>query len=139
MGFNLITKYPRADYICIDEAEIRLAAHDNSSEVEQLLINLTNKLGCHRAVVTRGHLGSLVYANSGGFISAPVFSREAVDRIGAGDAYFSITSPCVAAQFPSDLIGFIGNAVGALAIRIIGNRSSVEPVQLFKYITTLLR
>ena len=139
MGFNLVTKYPRADYMCIDEVEIRLAAHDSSSEVESLLVDITRKLGCHRAVVTRGHLGSLVFANGGGFISAPVFSREAVDRVGAGDAYFSITSPCVAAELPTDVIGLIGNAVGALAIRIVGNRSSVEPVPLFKYITTLLR
>jgi len=139
MGFNLITKYPRADYVCIDETEIRLAAHDSSGEVENLLVDITRKLECHRAVVTRGHLGSLVYANGGGFISAPVFSREAVDRVGAGDAYFSITSPCLAAGFPIDVVGFIGNAVGALAIRIVGNRSSVEPVSLFKYVTALLK
>jgi len=139
MGFNLITKYPRADYICIDEAEIRLATHDNVSQLEGLLIRITEKLDCHRAVVTRGHLGSLVYADGSGFLATPVFSREAVDRIGAGDAYFSITSPCVAAQFPAELIGFIGNAVGALAIRIVGNRSSVEPVPLFRYVTTLLK
>jgi len=139
MGFNLITKYPRADYICIDEAEIRLATHDSVNQLEGLLIRITEKLNCHRAVVTRGHLGSLVYADGSGFLATPVFSREAVDRIGAGDAYFSITSPCVAAQFPAELIGFIGNAVGALAIRIVGNRSSVEPVPLFRYVTTLLK
>jgi len=107
--------------------------------LESLLVKITEKLDCNRAVVTRGHLGSLVYADEGSFLAAPVFSREAVDRIGAGDAYFSITSPCVAAQFPSELIGFVGNAVGALAIRIVGNRSSVEPVPLFRYVTTLLK
>ena len=139
IGFNLINKYPRADYICIDELEIRLATHDNVSQVEGLLVKITKKLRCHRAVVTRGHLGSLVYVNDGGFSAIPVFSREAVDRIGAGDAYFSITAPCVAADFPAELTGFIGNAVGALAIRIVGNRSAVKPVPLFKYITALLK
>lgn len=138
-GFNLITKYPRADYVCLDELEIRLATHDNASQLENLVVGITQRLDCHRAVITRGHLGSLVYADDNGFFAIPVFSREAVDRIGAGDAYFAITSPCAAAQFPPDLIGFIGNAVGALKIRIVGNRSAVEPVPLFKYITTLLK
>lgn len=139
MGFNLITKYPRADYVCLDEVEIRLATHDNASQLKNLVVGITQRLECHRAVVTRGHMGSLVYSDDNGFFSVPVFSREAVDRIGAGDAYFAVTSPCVAAQFPPDLVGFIGNAVGALKIRIVGNRSSVEPVPLFKYITTLLK
>jgi rfaE bifunctional protein nucleotidyltransferase chain/domain len=139
MGFNLITKYPRADYVCLDETEIRLATHDCTGQLENLLIGITQRLDCRRAVVTRGHLGSLVYSDDNGFFSTPVFSREAVDRVGAGDAYFAITSPCVAAQFPMDLVGFIGNAAGALKIRIVGNRSPVEPVPLFKYITTLLK
>jgi sugar/nucleoside kinase (ribokinase family) len=89
--------------------------------------------------VTQGHLGSLVYNQDNGVIEVPVFSREVVDRVGAGDAFFSVTSLCVAAGFPDELIGFIGNAVGALAIRIVGNRSPVEPVSLFKYIRTLLK
>ena len=69
----------------------------------------------------------------------PVRSREFVDRIGAGDAYLSVTAPCAAAGYPADVIGFIGNAVGALAVRIIGNRTPVEPVPLFKFITALLK
>ncbi|MBM3131630.1 MAG: cytidyltransferase, partial [Chloroflexi bacterium] len=140
IGFNLITKYDRADFVCLDEIEIRLAMHDNLRPVEDLLVRVTGELGCHRLIVTRGHLGSLVYANQdGGFYPIPVFSRDAVDRMGAGDAYFAITSPCVAAQFPPEVVGFIGNAVGALKIRIVGNRSPVEPLPLFKYIATLLK
>jgi len=30
LGYNLITKYPRADYICIDAAEAHLAVSDES-------------------------------------------------------------------------------------------------------------
>jgi hypothetical protein len=38
-----------------------------------------------------------------------------------------------------NIVGFIGNAVGAIKVLIVGNRSSVEPTPLFKYITTLLK
>jgi hypothetical protein len=37
------------------------------------------------------------------------------------------------------MVGFIGNAVGALAVRIVGNRTAVEPVPLFKFINALLQ
>ena len=31
IGYNLITKYKSADYICIDEPEFRLAMHDKNT------------------------------------------------------------------------------------------------------------
>jgi sugar/nucleoside kinase (ribokinase family) len=62
-----------------------------------------------------------------------------VDRIGAGDAFFSITSPCAYKKTPMEVVGFVGNAVGAMKVLIVGNRSSVEPVPLFKYIGTLIK
>jgi len=138
-GFNLITKYPHADYICIDEPEMRLACHDRVSDLRLLIKQTAEKLGSKRAAVTRGHLGSLTYEGSGHFFETPVFSSKIVDRIGAGDAYLSVTAPCVAAGMPMELVGFIGNAVGALAVRIVGNRSAVEPVSLKKFITALLK
>src|SRR6202040_4352074 len=32
-GFNLVTKYPRADFVCIDDPEARLAVADRYSPV----------------------------------------------------------------------------------------------------------
>jgi len=138
-GFNLITKYPRADYVCIDEPEIRLATSDKFENLEKLVMDIAGQLHCGRVTVTRGHNGSLGYEAGKGFFESPVFSREVVDRVGAGDAYLAVTSPCVAAGYPMDVVTFVGNAVGALAVRIVCNRESIEPVPLFKFITALLR
>jgi rfaE bifunctional protein nucleotidyltransferase chain/domain len=138
-GYNLITKYPRVDYVCIDEPEVRLAAHDRNGPMEDIILRIAKDLGAGRVSITRGHRGSITYAERDGFCEVPVLSREVVDRIGAGDAYLAITAPCVAAGYPMDLVGFIGNAVGALAVRIIGNRTPVEPVGLFKFMTALLK
>jgi len=92
-----------------------------------------------RVVITGGHRGSFAYSKEEGLIKIPVFSEDIVDRIGAGDAYFSITSPCVAKGYPMELVGFIGNAVGALAVKIIGNKKSIEPEALYKFVNTLLK
>lgn len=139
LGFNLITKFRHADYVCIDEPEIRFACHDRFSDTEKLVLNISKKLDCDKIIVTRGHKGSLAYTRKGGFAGIPVFSKEVVDRIGAGDAYFSVTSPCVFKNTPMEAVGFIGNAVGAMKVLIVGNRSPIEPTPLFKYITTLLK
>ena len=139
VGFNLITKYPRADYVCIDDPEMRLAHHDRFGDMKNLMKKTASQLKAKYVTVTRGHLGSLVYSTKNGFAETPILSNEVVDRVGAGDAFLGVTAPCVAAGFPPDLIGFIGNAVGALAVRIVGNRTPVESVPLMKFIATLLK
>ncbi|MEW6087939.1 MAG: PfkB family carbohydrate kinase [bacterium] len=139
LGFNLITKVNKADFICIDEPEARLACHDKTSNIERLIVDLSKKTNCDKIIITRGHKGSLAYSEKEGFCEIPVFSKDVVDRIGAGDAFFSIAAPCACNNSPMDITGFVGNAVGALKVLIVGNRSSVEPIPLFKYITTLLK
>jgi sugar/nucleoside kinase (ribokinase family) len=62
-----------------------------------------------------------------------------VDAIGAGDAFFAFTGPCFASGMGQDLVSFIGNAVGSLAVQIICNRESVKTVDLLKFITRLLK
>lgn len=69
----------------------------------------------------------------------PTLAHEIVDTVGAGDAFLSLTSPCVARGEHGDFIGFVGNAAGALAVRILGNKESVEPQALYRYISTLLK
>lgn len=139
LGYNLITKFSSADYICIDEPEIRLACHDRTSNLKTLIMSISKKLNCKKIIITRGHKGSLVYDRKKGFAEIPVFSQEVVDRMGAGDAYFSVTSPCVFKNNPMDMVGFIGNAVGAMKVLIVGHRASIEPVPLYKYISALLK
>ena len=138
-GFNLVSKYPRADYVCIDEPEIRLALSDKYGNLEDMMIKVAERMNCKRITVTQGHKGSIGYQPDQGFFEVPVLSKEVVDRIGAGDAYLAVTSACVAAGFPMDVVGFIGNAVGALAVRIVCNREPVDPVPLYKFITALLK
>ena len=137
-GFNPITKYPRADFFCIDEPEIRIASGDRLSPIETLLPQIAARVGARRAIVTRGHKGCLALDENGTLHPIRVLSGKVVDRVGAGDAFLSLAAPCAAAGLPMDLVGFIGNAVGALAVGIVGNRSSVEPSALKKFIKTLM-
>ncbi len=139
-GYNPITKYWRANYFCLDEPELRLAFGDRYSDINQLLKNFTQHISPDAITVTRGHLGSVTFdvANQS-FFEAPVLSQKIVDTTGAGDAFLAITAPCVAAGIPMDLVPFIGNAIGALAVGYLGNRSAIEEAPLYKFITALLK
>ena len=65
--------------------------------------------------------------------------QQVVDTVGAGDAFLSITAPIAAKGTDMDLVGLIGNAVGAMKVGTVGHRKSVEKIPLMKYITALLR
>jgi rfaE bifunctional protein kinase chain/domain/rfaE bifunctional protein nucleotidyltransferase chain/domain len=139
IGFNLVTKYPRANCICVDEMELRFALHDKFEDLRSLLKRAYKSLGCENIIATRGSLGSLSYSTSGGFHECPAFSYRVVDAIGAGDAFFAFISPCFAAGLPQDFVSFIGNAAGSLAVQIVCNREPVGFVDLIKFITRLLK
>jgi bifunctional ADP-heptose synthase (sugar kinase/adenylyltransferase) len=138
-GFNLITKYPRADYICIDEEEMRLANHSRRGLLADLVARTGQRMSSQVASVTQGARGALTWTPAGGVVHTPAFSSQVVDSVGAGDAYLSVTALCARAGYRPELIGFIGNCVGALAVRIVGNRPPVEPGPLYEFIATLLR
>ncbi len=139
IGFNLVTKYPYADCVCIDEMELRFAAHDKLSDLRTLAKDIHSRLKCRQIIITRGSFGSLSYTKKDGFHETPAFSYRVVDAIGAGDAFFSFIAPCFAKGFAQDLVSFVGNAAGSLAVQIVCNREPVNFVDLVKFITRLLK
>jgi rfaE bifunctional protein nucleotidyltransferase chain/domain len=139
-GYNLITKYRRADYVCIDAPEARLATGDRFSPVPELASRLANRyVECPRLIITQGRGGCVTYEQGSASHTIPAFARRVVDTIGAGDAFFVVTAPLVAAGGSMHQIGFIGNVVGALKVQIIGHRRPVDKPSLIKSITGLLK
>ena len=84
IGFNMVTKYPRANCVCIDELELRFAAHDKFSDLRHLAKNVYNQIGCEHIIATRGWHGSLCYSRKDGYHETPAFAYRVVDAIGAG-------------------------------------------------------
>lgn len=137
-GFNAVTHYERADFVSIDEPELRIAARDKHGDIPTLAQRIRKQLKSGTFLVSRGAKGSVVLAGDG-WHEAPALARRIVDRVGAGDALFAVTSPCVFRDVQPDVVCFIGNCVGALAVEIVGNKEPVAPVTLFKFIQTLLK
>lgn len=131
IGYNLITKYPRADYIVIDEPEARLAAADRDGHIEDVMHKLAHGR-CERFVVTHGKHGAYGY-DHGRFMHAPTYSGVPLDTMGAGDAFLAVTAPMAKTGSMEDLL-LIGNAAGALKTQIIGHRKPVTKEALIEFI-----
>ena len=139
LGFNPITRYRHADYACIDEPEVRLATRVKFEDLRTVGLRLRDELGARALMVTWGPRGSIMFDRETGIHESPALSVNIVDRIGAGDAFFAATAPCMYSGYPSDLVSFVGNCVGALKVAIVCNREPVDPVSLFKFIQHLLK
>jgi len=138
-GFNTISRYPRADYVCLARHEIALEERNRQGDIREMILNVSRRLACGQIVVTCGKDGSVSYNEHEGFVEVPAFAHQVVDRMGAGDAVLSLTSLCVAQRAPMEVVGLIGNIVGAQAVATLGHRTAIERVPLFKFIESLLK
>ncbi len=137
-GFNFITKYPRGDFVCINELEARLAMQDDTSKIEEILIALHKRLSAKKMIVTLGNSGSLAYEEGTELIKTPILSNDVIAPVGAGDAFLAFSAPCAAANFSLELVALIGTMTSSIAVNILGNKSSVERDDLFKHLGYLL-
>jgi len=139
-GFNLATRYPRADYVCIDAPEARLAVGDKFGDVRTAVIHeLARRIDCKKIAITHGALGCYVFGDGEHPKHVPAFTKSVVDSIGAGDAFFAVTAPIVAAGGSMEDVGIVGNASGAIKVGIVGHRNFVGREPLLKYLTALMK
>ncbi len=135
-GKNLITKYTRADVFALDQKELGLAFSDYQQSEGDALRRLAKHFGSS-GWLTQGSQGATSVEKSV-LKACPAFTLKVKDTIGAGDAFFAVASLSAAAAAPIELGAFMGNIAGALAANIVGNKESVEKVNVLKYAATLL-
>ncbi|MBF0187524.1 MAG: adenylyltransferase/cytidyltransferase family protein [Magnetococcales bacterium] len=139
-GYHAITRYPRADFVSLNEPELRLAAHNRHDPLELVAARIGEAVNAQQLAITLGTNGALLLEpNSKTSHRSPALSTHVVDRIGAGDAFLSLTAMALAGKLSPDVVLFLGSAAAALDVAIVCNRETVEPVDLFKYIHTLLK
>lgn len=138
-GYNMITKYRKPLYVCLDEPELRWAAQERFADIESVAKKILENIHAANLIVTLGKKGSYGINNKGKTNHTPIFSSKVIDTVGAGDAFFAFTAPCIALKMPLDLVSFIGNAVGALAVQIVCNKRPVEKYELLELINALLK
>lgn len=139
-GFHTISGYGRCDFISLTEAELRLDARDKITGVTPLTTDARDLLGASMVAVTLGKRGSYVQDGHGNGILVPAFAHKVVDKIGSGDAFFSVASLVASlGDVSPELVAFLGNIAGAIAVGIVGNEKSVTRQAIMKNVTSLLK
>lgn len=138
-GYNLITKYKRADAFCLDEKELRLAFASRYGDHTHLLKRLHKHLEAKQGWVTLGSSGSLGMNAKGEEEVTPALTLTVKDTIGAGDAFFALASLCAKLELPVAIGSLLGNLAGGMAANTLGNAEAVEKSRLLKFATTVLK
>ena len=137
-GYNYITKYHSPSYISIDENELRLPFQDKHGDTQELIKKLVQVSNCRKINVTLGSEGALYFENKKHYY-VPALAGRVVDTVGAGDAVLAITSLLAYTGCPPELIPFIGNCMGAIAVTIVGNKEPVSLEKLKTFIESVLK
>lgn len=138
-GFNTISKYKKADYVCIANRELQLNFRQKHISVLEQIKKLIQEFSFKNVVVTSGVKGSYSCKLGEEIYNIPAFATSVKDRVGAGDAVLAVTSLMVAQNAPAEMVGFVGNVVGSQAVNIMGNQSFIEKIPLMKHLAHLLK
>jgi len=138
-GFNTISKYSRADYVCLNGGELQLEMRMKQGGFRDMLATLSEQIDCPNFTVTLGQSGSLHYSVDDGFEEAPALAVRIADRVGAGDAVLSVTSPLVFQKTPWKVVAFLANLAGAEIVAQLGTSKSVDRTALLKHLDVMLK
>jgi len=125
MGYNPITKWCRADFVCVDAPEARLATAMQVEPIAEVVQRLLMLMNCQRYLITHGRHGSYGYHLNEWHGDAPALTTQGIDTIGAGDAVLAVTAPLLCAGLDMENVALVGNVVGALKVGIVGHRRHV--------------
>ncbi len=141
LGFNLAAKYwDIANYLCIDEYELRLAVCDDTADIKTVMSSFYSFMTRSNVIlaVTSGADGVYLMQNDK-FIKSPVMPAKVLDRIGAGDAFFALSALAAYKGLPLETIGFLGNIAGAIKVSYVGTGLTITKENYTSYIKRLLK
>jgi len=138
-GFNTISRYAHADYVCLAGHEVALETRLRHAKWRDLVLEVTKRIDCPRFTVTQGRDGSLHYTAGSGFTEVPALATRVEDRVGAGDAVLAVTSLLVKQEAPWDIVGFVGNLAGAQMVADLGNRATVSKGSIARHVISLMK
>jgi len=71
--------------------------------------------------------------------TVPALEYKPIDTMGAGDAFLAVTSLLLTVGGNAEDVGFIGNIIGGIKIRLIGHCAHVDKGDVKKSLISLLK
>lgn len=130
-GFNIVNKFPFADYYSLNRLEAELLLQKKYSSKDDILNDLTQILRAKQFALTLSENGAVI-KNYDGEFELPALSQTIVDTIGCGDAFFTYSSLAIRLGFPAEYALLFGNIGSAIMSQKICNES---PVTVQEFLT----
>lgn len=124
-GYNTISKYSRADFVCLNSGELQLEMRNRNPDYFAIIPQILKGISAKYAVVTLGGEGLVVFDNLGNHEKVPAFATKVVDKVGAGDAVLAISSMLASVGAPVKVIGFLANLIAAHEVSQLGHQTSL--------------
>jgi rfaE bifunctional protein nucleotidyltransferase chain/domain len=137
-GLNNISKYHKIDFFTANSRELQLEFRSKDIDFSQMFPKLMRKLQASRAILTLGADGVKVFDKQE-IETVPAFATKVIDKVGAGDSVFAISSLLAFTHCPSMIIGLVSNIVAAHEIANLGHQAPLSLGDIKKQIRSLLR
>jgi len=137
-GYHTISKYKRADFVCVHSGELRYDTRNRFEPIENLMQELSEKMKTTAINITLGKDGAISLKN-GQLTKCPAFADKVLDRVGAGDTVLAITSVCNATNIPIEIGLLIGNLAAADKVSHTGTGFILNKINLIKSIQALFK
>jgi bifunctional ADP-heptose synthase (sugar kinase/adenylyltransferase) len=137
-GYNTISKYKKADFICLNSGEIQLELKQRNLDYFSIIPQLLKNMEAKYVAVTLGGEGLLVFDYLGNSAKVPAFASAIVDKVGAGDSVLAISSMLASVGAPVQVIGFLANLVAAHEVSQLGHQTSLSLSDIKKHAKAIL-
>lgn len=124
-GYNTISRYPRADLVCLNSGELELEYRERNLDFRRIVPEILNRMSASYGVVTLGGDGLLIFGKKGEYSHVPAFATKVIDKVGAGDAVLAMASLLASVGATVEVIGFVANLVAAHEVSQLGHQSSL--------------
>ena len=132
-GFNIISdKYKKCNNFVLDHKEICLAIKNNKVDDIFKLKLLSKKLKCQTSFLTVGNKYS-IGLDKNNISKIQPLSKNLIDTIGAGDAYFSINSILFLSKLNIAEKNFISQVAGGYACGYENNQYTLNLDNILKF------
>ena len=124
--------------ICINETELRTFVGNYHDDIEILAKKVLKKKNIKNMIVTRGKDGIIFVNDKIKTIKCPAFADEIVDKVGAGDTIFFLSSLLLSNKTDIKLTLFISSIAASMNITGLFNSESIKKDELIKNIKNYL-
>ena len=137
--FHDLSQYHDLDLLCINESELYSHYRVRSIPIEELMLKLKGELKCKNLITTRGSNGSIGFDEGNQLVRCPSYTKNVVDRVGAGDAYLGSASIALGAGASLKTAMFFASILAGEVVGSMGTGTTIQKNDLWKSIEALMK